>query len=298
MRSTVVTKSSPRARCAAVANAVLTALVVGAVAQPGTGAEGSLDEACSSKQVENFEMAASATGAGSCAAASCEWSCGVTVATASVARLASRPKNTTPTTATPIAPPSCWKVVSTPEADPASLGGTPARMMLSKGAITVPRPSPLTRNEGIRSHPVTFVPWRLSVTMTPRIPITRSAEPIAIVHLPRRGATRVDIAEANAEARLQWIVVKPALSALNPSPTWTIRLKVKKNAGIPAMNTAEIATPTLNDLMRNSESWTRGNLVEGSDRSYRMKSTSITGLIAMQMNVHAGHPAPCPSTSG
>ncbi len=134
--------------------------------------------------------------------------------------------------------------------------------------------------------------------MTPRMPITSSPEPIAIVHLPRRGATRVDIADANAEAMLHGTVVRPALSALNPSPTCTIRLKVKKNAGIPAMNTAEIATPTLNDRIRNSDSCTSGKLLDGSDRSYRMKSSSITGLIAMQMNVHAGHPATCPSTSG
>ncbi len=56
------------------------------------------------------------------------------------------------------------------------------------------------------------------------------------------------------------MVVSPAFSALKPRPTWSIRLKVKKNAGMPAMNTAEMATPTLNDLMRNSESCTRGNL--------------------------------------
>ena len=58
------------------------------------------------------------------------------------------------------------------------------------------------------------------------------------------------------------------------------------------------ATPTLKERIRNSESCTSGNRVDGSDRSYRMNSASITGLIAMQMNVHAGHPATCPSTSG
>ena len=66
---------------------------------------------------------------------------------------------------------------------------------------------------------------------------------------------------------------------------------MKKNAGMPAMNTAEIATPTLKDLMRNNESCTSGNLLAGSDRSYRMKASSANGLMAMQMNVQAGQPA-------
>src|SRR6202051_161856 len=62
MRSTVVTKSSPSARCAAFANAVRSGgAAVAVVVQLGGGAHGSLDEPCSLKQVVNFEMAASAT---------------------------------------------------------------------------------------------------------------------------------------------------------------------------------------------------------------------------------------------
>ena len=142
-------------------------------------------------------------------------------------------------------------------------------------------------NDGIRSHPVTLR----------ALEVQRQDDAEHADHEQRRTDRDRPLAEsrsnarrhadATAEARLQGIVVRPALSALNPSPTWSMRLKVKKNAGMPAMNTAEIATPTLKDLMRNSESCTSGNRVDGSERSYRMKSASITGLSAMQMKVQA-----------
>src|SRR5579864_5434942 len=110
MRSTEVTKSTPSARRAALANAAFTGLDVVEVlaeGQPGAGADGSLEDACFVKHVVNFDTARSACEGGTCAAASCDWSCGVTAVTASLARLDRRPKNTTPTTATPMAPPSC-----------------------------------------------------------------------------------------------------------------------------------------------------------------------------------------------
>ena len=236
-------------------------------------------------------------GRGRFAAASCDCSCGVTVATRAGARLVSSPKNTTPTTATPMAPPSCWNVVSTPDAEPASLARDARQDDVEQWRDHSPEAEPAD-DEGRDESIGDFVSCEVMVPMIPRMPTTSSAEPIAIVYLPSRGATQVDIADATAEARLHGIVVKPALSALKPNPTWSIRLKVKKKAGMPAMKTAEMATPTLKDLMRNSESCTSGNLVAGSDRSYRTNASSANGLMAMQMNVQAGQPATWPWTSG
>ena len=103
--------------------------------------------------------------------------------------------------------------------------------------------------------------------MIPSTPTTRKPEPIAIVHFPSRGASRADTADAIAVPMLHGIIVSPARSALNPNPTWSMRLKVKKNAGMPAMKTAEIRTPMRNAGMRNSDSRTRGNRSDGNARS-------------------------------
>ena len=99
------------------------------------------------------------------------------------------------------------------------------------------------------------------------IPTTIVEAPTVMVHLPNRGASRVDMMEANAAPRLQGTVVSPALRALKPRPTWTSRLKVKKNAGMPASRVREMSRPMRKEGIPKSESWTSGKALAGRDRS-------------------------------
>ena len=149
---------------------------------------GLLEEASASKQRVKVATAPFTVPAERCASVSCARNAGVTADAAGAAPPVRSPKNTTPTTATPMAPPSCWKVVSTPEAEPAWRGGTPARTMLSSGATTVPMPRPVTRKLGMSSHPVSPVPAACRVSMMAPIPTTIMEAPAVMVHLPNRGA--------------------------------------------------------------------------------------------------------------
>ena len=45
--------------------------------------------------------------------------------------------------ATPSAPPICWLVLMSPEASPASRGGTPARAAIETGTNEKPSPTPI-----------------------------------------------------------------------------------------------------------------------------------------------------------
>src|SRR6266705_5781746 len=81
--------------------------------------EGSLALARSWKQVEKPPTTWSAAGAGRWAAWSWPRRRGTTTASVGWAWLDSSPKKITPMIATPSAPPTCWVVESTPEAEPA-----------------------------------------------------------------------------------------------------------------------------------------------------------------------------------
>jgi hypothetical protein len=78
---------------------------------------------------------------------------GVTCSALAVAWLASRPKKITPITATPTALPSCWAVFNTPDAEPASWGGTPASTVSVSGGNTRPMPMPPRPSRGTSCQP-------------------------------------------------------------------------------------------------------------------------------------------------
>ena len=55
-------------------------------------------------------------------------------------------------TATPIAPPTCWVVLISPDATPASAGRTPVSAPIDIGTNASARPRPLIRKAGKRSE--------------------------------------------------------------------------------------------------------------------------------------------------
>jgi aryl-alcohol dehydrogenase-like predicted oxidoreductase len=102
----------------------------------------------SSKQVRKPASICRVTAGGTPAPWRSRWRPPSTSSATPAAWLPSSPKKMTPIRATPTAPPTCWTVVSTPEAAPASWPLMPARITLTSGAITQPRPRPQTSRAG------------------------------------------------------------------------------------------------------------------------------------------------------
>ena len=94
-------------------------------------------------------------------------------------------------TATPIAPPACWVVDSTPEAAAACSGFTRASPIAGIGAITRPMPTPETTSPGM-SQPAPSC----SFAASSRYPADTISAPRASTCGPSRAAILPDCTEA------------------------------------------------------------------------------------------------------
>src|ERR1700730_13985804 len=130
--------------------------------------------------------------------------------------------------ATPIAPPSCWEVLMSPEARPASCSATPARAAIETGMKANAVPIPTTMNGPAR------LPQKFPCTGTwvaHRMPPPIMAMPAAITSLaePRvtsacdRPAKATEVSDAASQAR-------PAFSAEYPSTCCRSRVPMKMKA--------------------------------------------------------------------
>jgi len=214
---------------------------------------------------------------------------------------AERDTKTLPITATPSANENCWSMVTTPDAEPASCGGTSARMKFTRRRLQAALSESIESESG-RIYATPEVSKRCAVDDDDQSHESDDHEAGAeLQDLPPEArresrpmpATLRGSRSANGRkrrpggARTQ---VEPTLEILGQE--YEERREHRKEAEADRQSTT-------NERVRNSDSQTRG---EPSRfvfrRSYRTNSTSSTAAAATTPMSQAGQPAAAPRISG
>ncbi|WXK67792.1 hypothetical protein WBK31_15300 [Nonomuraea sp. N2-4H] len=192
-----------------------------------------------------------------------------------------------PPRATPMVPPSCCAVGSSPDTDPAASRPTPAGTSANTDAVNTPNAPPPTA-----SGAVAHGPFSKGGSVTT---VTASASAAAV---STRGPWRADSAGA---ARLPAMAAAAngaeiSAAARGDRPSAVCRCSISRyvNDGTPALNTNTSVTPHRAVRSRSTDGW----ISASGRRSVSAKAASSTTEAARPAHVHQGLPTSRPSVSG
>src|SRR5215813_5747681 len=229
------------------------------------------------------------------------------IAAAKVCPLVTQPKKIVPSSATPIAPPSCCAVLNSPDAAPAASAGTAASTTFASGMISRASPPPATARPGTTGQELPPTPTSLTTAVTAAVPAAIITPPRTSTRRPYFSARGTAAGAMAKTPALNASAVSPAFSGEKRSPACSQSASMRRKPCRPAANATSTPNPAANAGMPNSRGRSSGAVAAGEPRPGRIRrprasrtaSAAITATpAAINGQVQAGQPSRRPSSSG